>query len=391
MDASSAMQKAMLSENDTLIIDKQETPWIFGPLHFSKIRNKTIRIEKGVEILAKKNAFPNTSDALLKFTDCDNIKILGAGTKLCMNKPEYTDGEWRHGISLRNCKNITIKNIEIHDTGGDGIYISGTKKGSFSENIFISNVVSTHNKRQGMSIISAQNVQIENSVFQNTIGTLPGAGVDLEPNTKYDRMENIVFSNCIFRQNDHAGIVLALNKLESDSRPVNILFIDCLIENNHNETNKYVAGEIIFGANKTKPVKGEVIFENCIIRNSKWGLFYSRKTDEAYQVTFKNCSAIDICKNESFPAIYLEVPDYYSGNFALGGYVFDNVFIKYSTNVPLIQIRGSRLNTLAHLSNVTGFITYEADDQKTMEYIKYDPVNNLGVTLNLQYKKSNVK
>ncbi len=376
----------MLSENDTLIIDRQATPWVFGPLRFSNISNKTILIERGVEIQAKKNAFLGTSDALLRFTDCNNIKIFGTDTKICMNKSEYTDGEWRHGISLRNCKNITIKNIEIHNTGGDGIYISGTKKGSFSENIFISNVVSTHNKRQGMSVISAQNVQIENSIFQNTIGTLPGAGIDLEPNTKYDRMENIVFSSCIFRQNDHAGIVLALNKMESDSRPVKIRFIDCLIENNHNESNKYVAGEIIFGANKTNPVKGEVIFENCMVRNSKWGLFYSRKTEDAYHVTFKNCSAIDICKDESYPAIYLEVPDYYSGNYALGGYVFDNVYIKYSTNVPLLQIRGSRLNTLAHLSNVTGVIVVEGDLQKTIEYIKYDPANNLDVSLDVQYK-----
>lgn len=386
-DATSAIYKAMLSLHDTLIIDRQEGPWIIGPMTFKGVSNKTILIEKGVELHAKKNAFPRTSDALLEFSDCSNIKLLGEGTKLCMNKSEYTDGEWRHGISLRKCKDITLKNLEIHDSGGDGIYISGSKKGEFSENILISNLVSSNNKRQGISIISAQNVQIEHSIFQNTVGTLPGAGADLEPNTKYDRLENIVFSNCMFQNNDHSGIVLALSKMEADSRPVDIRFVDCTIQNNHNENNKYVAGEITLSAHKTNPVRGAVLFENCTIQKSKWGLLYSRKTNNAYHVTFKNCSAIDICQDGSFPPIYLEVPDYYQGDFSLGGFTFDNVFIKYSTDVPLILVRGSSLNTLNHLSDITGQITVEGNTGKKIEYIKYDSDDDQNVSLSILYKK----
>lgn len=385
-DPSNAFYLAMQSSNDTLILDKQDQSWVLKPMHFKKIFNKTIIIEKGVEIEAEEGSFTSSSDALFRFTSCNDIKILGNDTKLCMNKSEYIEGEWRHGISLRQCKDIIIRNLIIQDTGGDGIYISGTHKGTYSENITIENVVSKNNKRQGMSIISAKKVNVVNCVFKNTKGTLPGAGLDLEPNTKYDLLEDIVFRDCTFKNNDHAGIVLALRKLETDSKPISISFLNCLLQNNHDENNKYIASEIVFGANKINPVKGEVYFEDCIIENSKWGLFYSRKTANAYNVTFKDCKARNICKDESFPAIYLEVPDYYTGSYSLGGYTFENLEISYTADVPVFQVRGSSLNTLVHVSDINGEIVFSNQNMNQINYIKYDPKNNKNVDLLISHR-----
>lgn len=387
-DASRALRAAMASEFDTLLIDKQNRPWTIKPMRFVGIKNKVIILEEGVVILAKIGAFSNKGDALFSFKNCQDIHILGSGATLRMNKDEYTDGEWRHGISLWNCKNIHIQDLMICDSGGDGIYIDGTVKGSFSENISIDRIIATNNKRQGMSIISGRNITVRNSIFEKTIGTLPGAGVDLEPDDKEDRMENICFYDCTFRNNDHAGIVLSLRNLETDSKPVSVGFYSCVLQNNHNKTNRYIASEIVFGAHITKPVLGEVVFEKCIIEDSNWGLFYSRKISSAYSVTFKDCIARNICKDKTYPAMYLEVPDYFTGSYSLGGYRFINLSIFYEADVPLLMVRGSRLNTLENVADIKGDITLYSSSPKGYEYIKYDSRNNEAVDIRLTYMKS---
>ena len=78
-----------------------------------------------------------------------------------------------------------------------------------------------------------------------------------------------------------------------------------------------------------------------------------RKVAEAYMVTFKNCEALDICKSATYPAIYLEVPDYYTGSFNLGGYVFKNLILKYDTEVSYFTVRGATLPTLDKLSKIS--------------------------------------
>ena len=385
IDAGNAIISALTSKYDTVIIDRQNLDWIIGPLLIKGLKNKVIIIEPNVEIVAKKDAFPNKSDMLFNFIDCENFQIIGNGAKLCMNKQEYSSGEWRHGISLRNCRDFVIENVEIKNTGGDGIYIAGTAKGTFSENITIDRVVSSNNKRQGISIISGKDITITNSVFENTIGTLPGSGIDLEPNKKHNRLQNIIFDNCISRNNDHSGISLSLGKLEKDSEPVSITFKNCVLQNNHNPDNEYVASEIVFGAHKTNPVGGQVTFNNCIVENSKWGLLYSRKINDAYHVTFNKCIARNICQDNSYPVIYLEVPDYYTGSYDLGGYTFEDFYLQYDTDVPILQIRGSTLKTLSHVSDITGSITLDgAGKTNAINYIKYNSSSNQNVNMKIQ-------
>ncbi len=385
-DATSAIQKAMHSNYDTLIIDRQPTDWLIGPLRFRDIKNKVIIFEKGVRIQAKQGYFPSIKDALLAFWNSSNIHFIGNGATIQMNKEEYVDGEWRHGISLRSCSDIYIQDLTICDTGGDGIFLDGTSKHEYSENIFITNVVLKNNRRQGMTIVSAKNVQVKGCVFEDTGGTLPGAGVDLEPDHRENRIEIIHFQKCVFKNNDHAGVVLSLRNLDSNSRSISVRFTECVFQNNHNENNKYIASEMTFGANNASPVQGEVIFENCLIQNSKWGLFYSRKVSNAYSVLFKDCIARNICLNSSFPAMYLEVPDYYEGNFSLGGFRFENVLFEYESDVPLLMVRGSRFGTLKKVADIQGYITVSSSRPKQIEYIKYDPKSNTEFDLDINYQ-----
>ena len=60
-------------------------------------------------------------------------------------------------------------------SGGDGIIITGCNR------THIQNVQSWENNRQGLSIINARDLVVEDSEFSRTNGTSPAAGIDIEP------------------------------------------------------------------------------------------------------------------------------------------------------------------------------------------------------------------
>ncbi|KKM60554.1 hypothetical protein LCGC14_1540660, partial [marine sediment metagenome] len=385
-DPTTALHRALLSKKDTIIIDYQTKPWLIGPMIFKNIKNKVIILEKGVELKAKNGAFKNSNDALLMFLYCQNIKILGNGGQISMNKEEYREGEWRHGISLRASENIVVKDLTVRDTGGDGIYIAGAKDKLYSENIIINNIKSLNNKRQGITIISAKGVLIENSLFAETKGIQPAAGIDIEPNNKHNIVSDIRIINCVIRDNFGPGIVIGLRKLEKESAKISILVENCIISSNHSLDNPKAGAEIIFGANKESPVTGIVIFRECLIKNSNWGVVYSRKRSDAYTVLFDNCMVRSLSANGKSPAIYLEVPDYYKEFGALGGYHFNNFYIENMQSVPFVIIRGSKLGTLKKIENITGNVTILGIQNNLFEYINYNSAANVNINLNAIYK-----
>ncbi len=376
---SMSFYEAMDSSFDTIIVDNRGVPWSLKPMIFKNIHDKVIILEEGVNIIAKEEAFPDSNDALFMFLYCKNITILGNGGKLIMNKKEYLTGEWRHGISIRASSNMKIENLEIHDSGGDGIYIAGAKEKNFSEDIIIDNIKSINNKRQGLTIISAKNVIIKNSLFADTKGILPGAGIDIEPNNMKSLIKNISIVNCIIQDNYGAGIVIGLRKLENTSETVSIKVEKCVIRRNHSIENEKAAAELIFGANKTQPVSGEVIFKECLIEDSNWGLVYSRKRADAYTVIFDNCMVKNISGNASSPIIYLEVPNYYAESGALGGYTFNNLFVDNELPVYFLLVRGSSLRTLKEVRDITGHVILSGLRPKLVEYINYDSKSNQNV------------
>ena len=52
---------------------------------------------------------------------------------------------------------LSIEGLTIRDTGGDGLYLGSEGRG-YNDNFTVRDVVFDNNYRQGISIISAQNV-----------------------------------------------------------------------------------------------------------------------------------------------------------------------------------------------------------------------------------------
>lgn len=123
-------------------------------------------------------------------------------------------GEFGMGISIVSCSYVSIRNMIIRNFWGDGIYIGRDNYDSptdirRSSHVRIDNVSSSYNRRQGVSITCAFDVNITNSHFSST-GTIkytaPGYGIDIEPNNQYDTVSDIQILNCIFDGNSSEGL-----------------------------------------------------------------------------------------------------------------------------------------------------------------------------------------
>ena len=218
-DSTEALQKAINSGASKVIVSKMDSPWLIRPVQLQS--NQEIIFEKGVIVRALPGAYKNIYDCLFQTRGKKNI-ILRGDAVLMMNKKDYQDknkykrSEWRHAISLLSCENIKIIGLTIKNSGGDGIYVGilrekGKKHLNYCKNILIDKVICDNNNRQGISVISVENLLIRDSQMNNTAGTAPMAGIDFEPNNRNERLVNCVMENCSFKGNKVYGFFNLLN------------------------------------------------------------------------------------------------------------------------------------------------------------------------------------
>ena len=344
-DHTTAFKRAMASEYDTLIIDSKNSTWVVRPLTFFGIKNKTLLFEPGVNIEAEKGAYGHKGASLMTFIDSNDIRLIGSGNLLAMNKEEYVTGEFRHILAFRGCSNVRVCDLKLTGSGGDGIIISRSQNRPYSEDIFIEEVHSINNKRQGISIISAQNIFITNCVFADTKGTLPGAGVDLEPDRPNQRLVNIHFTGCTFKNNYHAGIKVELDNLTRESEPVSLFFDRCEIRDNFSPDNPRPKAEIFMGSNRENPVTGVIQFKNCLIENSSWSFFYGRNMLSDLKVKFEDCEIRNIRTENNKGIIRINQIVSPQNNVA-GGLIFEKMQYELKEQQDFLFTNNSKAHNL---------------------------------------------
>ena len=109
------------------------------------------------------------------------------------------------------------------DAGGDGLYIGGSEKKSFSENVTISGVTVKGSARQGLTVISARNLLVRKSLFAHSSGVMPQSGIDIEAESVHDRLERVRMEENVTEANAGNGIRIDLSKLMAKSTPVSII------------------------------------------------------------------------------------------------------------------------------------------------------------------------
>jgi Secretion system C-terminal sorting domain/Right handed beta helix region len=393
-NATTALQNAMQSSNDTIVVDLQVSDWNIGPINLFTIQNKVFIFQKNVKIRAIAGLFPATTGlntCLFRMVNCSNIQFIGYQAEFIMNKPEYValnNSEFRHCLNLTSCTDFSIFGLTFRDSGGDGIYVGGEEGFGiigYCNNILIEDVKCINNYRQGMSICSAQNMTVRHSSFSDTIGTLPEAGIDVEPYQITQRIVNLNIENCSFTNNGWSGIALALFEMNNTSLPVSIKVKDCYFKNNNRPGNTYAHSEIQVSADDNNPVQGNVEFERCFIDGSQYAAFYSRKIANAYLVKFKDCVFQNVSQLQQLynEPIFLEVPDYDNPSQKLGGYVFDNVLLTYNTNFNFFRVFGAP--TLQGLSNISGNITVVQPNNNSFLYSNVPVIDtNVNYTFSTQ-------
>ncbi len=283
-DNTQALQNALDSGAKRVIIPYKATPWISGPLFLRS--NQEIILEKGAILQAKDDAFHEINTKFLNVKQVENVTIRGYSASIRMNRaryilPPFYRSESRHIIDINGSKNIKIIGLSLTDAGGDGICIH------YAENVLLKDLKCLRNFRQGLSVVSAKNLTVENCLFAETGGALPGTGVNLEPENDNDRLENIVFRNCRMKNNNGTGFSISAFNLTENAVPFSIKLENCVIDGSWQE------GISISGITWDGP-NGIVDIIYCEIKNTLGpGIYIKEKSSTRLKVRFLKCKLVN--------------------------------------------------------------------------------------------------
>lgn len=193
--------------------------------------NVRVELTAGTVLKAKSGFGPN--DRLLNITNASNVTIVGNGATVRMSKSEYKEGEQRHGVFIFGSSDVQIHDLVSRDSGGDGFYIGRSgKPGTHSRRVLLNNCRAVNNRRQGLSIVSGEDIEVRGGIYESTGGTAPQYGVDVEPNNGDDVIRNIRLLGVRTRNNQGGGLYIALQG--AANRPnvsVSVEVIDFTSEN----------------------------------------------------------------------------------------------------------------------------------------------------------------
>jgi len=342
-DSTEALQASIDSGAGTVIVPFMGDPWIVRPI---RLRGSlTLLFEPGVVVQAKRGEFKRKNDSLFRAEDVSDLILRGYGARLVMWKEDYQSeayekAEWRMGVSLRGCSRVRIEGLRIEKTGGDGVYLGATEHQPFCRDILIRDVACVDNHRQGISVISAENLLVENCLLAGTHGTAPQAGIDLEPNKGAERLVDCVVRNCVIENNSGAGILVYLGGMASRDaavEPVSIVFENCLVRGGKRD-GIHVAGVLDHGPD------GTIEFRNCTVMGSAGaGIAVAGKSADRARVRFMNCSLANVFTADGAPGTPLHFglwgPDQVSRN---GGVELLNCCIVDSKDRPVASAAGAR-------------------------------------------------
>lgn len=201
-----------------------------------------------------------------------NILFISHATNVVVNNPIIvgdaanhlgTSGEWGMGIGIYSSSNIKITSAIVSHCWGDGIYLATSKGNTTNTNITITSANLTYNRRNGMSVTSVNGLDLESPYAEYSTGTSPMCGIDIEPNTPNDELQNIVVNNPKTGNNAGYGIQVGYSNLYGGKNKTSSIVI-----NNHNDKRSNVAFKASSDFSKQK--KNEIIAGQLILNNPVW-------------------------------------------------------------------------------------------------------------------------
>lgn len=164
--------------------------------------NQKLIMSSSALVMAIENSYDGYQ--IINVNASENVTIIGGQIVGDRQKHTGKGGEAGHGIQIWGSRNVTVKNVDVSQCWGDGIYL-GWSNGMDSSDITIENCVLHHNRRSNLSITEANNITVKNCAFNYASGTDPQYGINIEPNHNKS-CGNITISNSTFRGNAHGTI-----------------------------------------------------------------------------------------------------------------------------------------------------------------------------------------
>ena len=212
-DDTTAFQKAvnaLPSTGGTVYVPAGK--YVIDPTRNVRLRSKMhLKLDPAAELWAKSNSAERAY--VLMAMQVSDVEISGGKIRGDRYRHLGSAGEWGHGIMVRGSTRVTVRDIYITDCWGDGISIGGAAQASGAvvpcNDVVVSNVVCTNNRRQGLTIGCSRNVKVYDSEFSNSNGIAPQCGIDIEPDVNDSRTTDTVhIENCLIRKNKGNGILV---------------------------------------------------------------------------------------------------------------------------------------------------------------------------------------
>ena len=167
-----------------------------------------IRLDSDATLKAITNDL--THYRIIHLVDVVDVEISGGTIEGDRLTHTGDSGEW--GACMRavgDCDKIYIHDINLINAWGDGLSVIIT--GSMvTERVHVKNA-----RRNGYSIAQAGNFTSNDDLIEDTNGTLPQYGVDIEPDLGTEFLKNVVFNNLTTKNNASGGIEIFLTKQNS--------------------------------------------------------------------------------------------------------------------------------------------------------------------------------
>lgn len=232
--------------------------------------NSHIRFASGASI--KLLAHNTASYQILRVWDAQNVTIenptVDGSKELNSAVNDPNDGGAGMGISIAGSTTINITTPTTINCWGDGIYISNSYRTltTVSSGVTITGHHATGCRRQGASIIGGNNITFQDPIWENISGTLPSAGLDIEPNSNNNVLQNIKIINPT-TNNCKVGILVYLAQLPGPKPQV--VTID--ISNHHDTAARDTAFEVGGLKLNGHSVTGHVASNSPTFTHSKHG------------------------------------------------------------------------------------------------------------------------
>ena len=269
-DDTSAIQAAINSlPSDGGTVQIPAGTYLVDAARFIKLRsNMLLQLDPATILTAKANNL--AVSRILLLDRVHDVEVAGGtlmGERLIHTG---TDGEGGHCIVVKGCERITVRDIKLLNGWGDGLSIGPApvwkKPFIYSKDVVVARVLCDNNRRNGISITNVLGIKVYDSEFNNTNGTKPQCGMDIEPNVDIDGVsgkgDQIWIENCVFRGNAKYGINVW-------NRTTNLTITRCTIEKN------LVCGIV------TRGVSGFTFTSNTVRQNAETGVFFQVGTANA--------------------------------------------------------------------------------------------------------------